>query len=68
MQIQELIPMPPDDFKAVMDERGWTYLMLSKRWAMTERRVRQIVKDADRPRYYDDAVRALPFVLATAAR
>jgi len=34
--------------------------MLSERWGMTRRRVLQIIADADRPRYYDDAVKALP--------
>lgn len=34
--------------------------MLSERWGMTKRRVMQIIADADRPRYYDDAVRGLP--------
>lgn len=62
MPVKELVPLPPEVFRAELESRGWTPNMLSLRWGMTRRRVMQIIADADRPRYYDDAIRGLPFV------
>lgn len=64
--VKEVMPMPPDAFKAEMAARGWDALMLSQRWGMSKRRVQQIASDADRPRYYDDALRGLPTLLLLA--
>lgn len=63
MQIKELIPMPPEKFRTELARRGWDAEMLRIRWGMTKRRVQQIIADEDRPRYYDDAILALPTVL-----
>ena len=63
MQIKELVPMPPDEFRAEMAKRGWDAEMLGIRWGMTKRRVQQITADSDRPRYYDDALMNLPIAL-----
>ena len=63
MKVNELVPMSPEAFKAEMDSRGWTHELLALRWGLSKRRAQQIVADADRPRYYDDAVRALPVIL-----
>lgn len=60
MAVKQLVPMTPEAFRSELDSRGWTAQMLSERWGMTKRRVMQIIADADRPRYYDDAVRGLP--------
>lgn len=46
-----------------MESRGWTPEMLAIRWCMTKRRIQQIMADSERPRYYDDAVDNLPFVI-----
>jgi hypothetical protein len=62
VEVKELVPMSPDALRAEMVSRGWTADLLGQRWGMTKRRVQQIVADADRPRYYDDAVRALPII------
>ena len=62
--VKQVVPMTPEAFKAEMAVRGWDALMLSQRWGMTKRRVQQIAADADRPRYYDDALRGLPTLLA----
>ena len=62
LEIKELVPMAPDVFKAEIKRRGWRFNALAIRWGMSERRVRQIIADADRPRYYDDAVTALPTI------
>ena len=57
--VEELVAIPPEEFKEVLNSCGWTAERLAKRWGMTKRRVNQIIADADRPRYYDDAIRAL---------
>ncbi|WP_326430386.1 hypothetical protein VQ574_20845 (plasmid) [Stutzerimonas frequens] len=61
--VKELVPMSPEAFRAVRVEKGWTPQLLSQRWGMTKRRVQQIEADADRPRYYDDALRGLPTLI-----
>ncbi|WP_427047094.1 hypothetical protein [Halomonas casei] len=63
MTVKELVPMPPEAFRSELQSRGWTPQMLSERWGMTKRRVMQIIADADRPRYYDDAARGLPMAV-----
>jgi hypothetical protein len=63
LEVKELVPMPPDVFKAEIRRRGWEIDLLAVRWGMSKRRVHQIIADADRPRYYDDAVTALPAIL-----
>lgn len=57
--VEELVTIPPEEFKEVLIACGWDAERLAKRWGMTKRRVNQIIADADRPRYYDDAIRAL---------
>lgn len=64
MDIKTLPVKSPEEFKAVMDSRGWSSDMLAIRWDMTKRRVRQIIADTERPRYYDDAVDNLPIVIS----
>jgi hypothetical protein len=56
----ELERLQPADFKALVTSKSWTYRALAKRWKLTEVRISQIARDAGRPLYYDDAVRALP--------
>lgn len=63
VSVTEVVPMTPDEFRALMAARGWDALMLSQRWKISKRRVQQIVADIDRPRYYDDGVRALPEIV-----
>lgn len=63
VQITELVPMTPEAFKAEVMRRGWEPEMLAVRWGMSKRRVHQIIADADRPRYYDDALMNLPAIL-----
>lgn len=60
LEVKELIPMAPKVFREEIENRGWEPQLLAVRWGMTKRRVMQIIADADRPRYYDDAVKALP--------
>lgn len=63
MKVKELVPLAPEAFRAEMKKRGWEPDLLAIRWGMTRRRVHQIIADAERPRYYDDAVMALPAIL-----
>lgn len=63
VSVTEVVPMTPDEFRALMAARGWDALMLSQRWKISKRRVQQIVADTDRPRYYDDGLRALPEIV-----
>lgn len=62
MDIEQIIPISPDTYRAELKSRGWTSDMLAKRWGISKRRVQQFVADVDRPRYYDDALNALPIV------
>lgn len=65
MVIRELSPIPPDDFKAILDEKGWSPSLLARRWGLSERRVRQIIADPNRPRYLNDALGNLPLIIKT---
>ena len=60
IEVQPLSRMTPEEFKELVRGKGWTYRALAVRWAMSETRVSQIARDAERPLYYDDAIRALP--------
>ncbi|MEH6688712.1 MAG: hypothetical protein V7693_15800 [Halopseudomonas sabulinigri] len=65
--VAELVPLSVEEFKQLLIDRGWDAGQLSIRWGLTRRRLDQLINDADRPRYYDDAVRSLP-VLPGAAQ
>jgi len=52
--------LSPADFKVLVNGKGWTYRDLAKRWQLSEVRISQIARDADRPLYYDGAARDLP--------
>lgn len=61
--MEKLSPLSPEEFKKVLADKGWSADSLAARWGMTKRRIQQIVADADRPRYYDDAIGNLPILL-----
>lgn len=63
LEVQPLVPMSSEAFKAEIKGRGWDPELLGLRWKMTKRRVHQIIADEDRPRYYDDAIKALPTII-----
>nr|BDF97428.1 helix-turn-helix transcriptional regulator [Pseudomonas aeruginosa] len=58
--VLNLRPLSPEEFRAELAARGWDAKTLALYWEMTPRRGRQISADANRPRYYDDALRGLP--------
>lgn len=51
--------LSPDEFKSLMEEKGWGVIALAERWGVERRRVHQIIAEDDRNRYYDDALRGL---------
>ncbi|MDU4254581.1 hypothetical protein [Pseudomonas sp.] len=59
-EVKQLPPLTPDQFKELMKAKGWKPEKLALRWGMSKRRVQQIAADAERPSYYDDALRGLP--------
>lgn len=61
--MEELTPLTPAEFKKILSDKGWETDMLAIRWGMSKRRVQQIIADADRPRYYDDAIANLPIIV-----
>lgn len=62
-RMEELTPLTPDEFKKLLSDKGWSPDMLAIRWGLSKRRIQQITADADRPRYYDDAIGNLPIIV-----
>jgi hypothetical protein len=54
--------LPPDEFKAEYQRRGWTGITLAQRWGKSAEYVSRIGKDPSRDMVWDDAVRGLPTV------
>lgn len=55
--------MSPDEFRAEVKRRGWTYRALAIRWDVSETWVSRTARTPDRPQHWDDAVRGLPVLL-----
>lgn len=49
--------LPPDQFSGLIRSNHIPVLHLAARWGVSDRRIRQIVSDPERPAYYDDALR-----------
>lgn len=54
--------MSPEEFKAEVHRRGWTYRALGERWDLSENWISKIARKEDRPMHWDDAVRGLPIL------
>ncbi len=52
--------LSPDDFRALVLLRGWTYRTLADRWECSEGWVSKIARNPHRAPHFDDAVRGLP--------
>ncbi len=52
--------MTPNEFRAELVRKGWTYVELGQRWDMSANWLAKVAGRVDRPRYWDDAVRGLP--------
>lgn len=63
LEIKEIVPMSSEAFGNEIEKRGWNPELLGVRWGLSKRRIQQIIADADRPRYYDDAVMNLPILI-----
>jgi len=61
--MEELKPLTPEEFRRVLEDKGWSPDLLAARWGLTKRRIQQIAADEDRPRYYDDALTGLPIIV-----
>lgn len=55
--------MTPDEFKAEIQSKGWTYRALAERWDVTENWVSKLARNPERSQHWDDAVRGLPIVM-----
>lgn len=55
--------LTPEEFKAEVWRRGWTYRALAERWEVSENWVSKLARNTDRPLHWDDAVRGLPMVI-----
>jgi lambda repressor-like predicted transcriptional regulator len=55
--------LTPDEFKAEVHRRGWTYRALAERWDVSENYVSKLARNADRSLHWDDAIRGLPTIL-----
>lgn len=67
-------PLPPETFKAFIRQRGWRMADVAARWNVRPETLSRVAADPQRETRWDDAVRALPFLVtreraaATAAR
>lgn len=55
--------LTPDEFKAEIGRRGWTYRALAERWGVSENWVSKLARNPERAMHWDDAVRGLPVVV-----
>lgn len=55
--------MNQDEFKKIYQEKGWTPTKLAERWGFKgARRIHQLAADENRPAYWIDALRGLPYL------
>lgn len=57
--------LSPDEFKAEIQRKGWTYRDLATYWGVPANLIGQLARDGNRPLHWDDAVRSLPIVVKT---
>lgn len=55
--------MTPEEFKAEVQRRGWTYRALGERWNVSENWISKIARNEDRSLHWNDAVNGLPTIL-----
>lgn len=60
MITEQLIRLSPEQFKAVVIGKGWTYRELATHWGITPVWLSNLGRNPDRPKHYDDAVMGLP--------
>lgn len=60
---KQLQRLSPDEFKAEVGRRGWTYRALGDRWGVSENWISKLARNIERPLHWDDAVRGLPMLV-----
>lgn len=54
------LSLTPDQFKAIVKSKGWTYRELAEWWRVSPVWVSNIARNKNRARHFDDAVMGLP--------
>lgn len=52
--------LTPEQFKALVKWKGWSYRELAERWGITSVWMSNVARNAERPAHYDDALVGLP--------
>lgn len=52
--------LTPAEFRAEVVRKGWTFVAIGRRWDMSANWLQKVAGNAQRPRYWDDAIRGLP--------
>lgn len=52
--------LSPEQYKAIIKGKGWTYRALATHWGITPVWLSNISRSLERPKHYDDAVMGLP--------
>lgn len=52
--------LSPEEFRALVRSKGWTYRALAERWGVTEGWVSKVANNPDRPIEWDDKARGIP--------
>lgn len=60
MQLLRPKPLAPDEFKALIRQRGWRMADAALRWSIRVESLSQVAADPDRATRWDDLARALP--------
>ena len=60
-------PLSPEEYRAELKRKGWTYARLEERWGLSANWLVKVAGKVDRPRHWDDAVRGLPDISAGSA-
>ncbi|QTF14341.1 helix-turn-helix domain-containing protein (plasmid) [Xanthomonas citri pv. phaseoli var. fuscans] len=54
--------MTPDQFKAEIQRKGWTFKAVAERWGVSPNWVSKLARNNNRALHWDDAVRGLPML------
>lgn len=60
--------LSPEEFRAIAQGKGWSYVALAKRWEKSPEWISKIARNPSRPSQYDDAIRGLPSLKSSPVR
>lgn len=60
MTNKHIVRLSPEQFKAVIIGKGWTYKQLAQHWGISTVWLSNIARNPERSSHYDDAVMGLP--------